>query len=219
LDGKRRHDWIPGVPVPVFVGLTCERLDDNMAAFLSESRFAEWLCELNSLAKVLRFFMGVPGGSKQEGTRQLERAISSGVLTPTIARIYLSLNLHRFDQQYARAIAFLAPVAEKYPTNPLFQPMLGDLHAELGRRTKHFCTIAPLLPFWSRMPPAARAFRHLLIPRRQQLQGQTLRASRSRESAIADTLNRDFIRGAARRGGRRAWRGGLAQRKRLGRLP
>jgi len=45
LPGVLRHEWIPGVPVPVFVGLTCERLDDNMAAFLSESRFAEWLCE------------------------------------------------------------------------------------------------------------------------------------------------------------------------------
>jgi alpha-1,6-mannosyltransferase len=44
LPGVLRHEWI-GVPVPVFVGLTCERLDDNMAAFLSESRFAEWLCE------------------------------------------------------------------------------------------------------------------------------------------------------------------------------
>ena len=45
LPGVLRHEWIPGVPVPVFVGLTCERLDDSMAAFLSESRFAGWLCE------------------------------------------------------------------------------------------------------------------------------------------------------------------------------
>ena len=91
---------------------------------------------LSSFAKMLRFFMGIPGGSKQEGLRQLERAISSGVLTPTIARIYLALNLHRYDQQYARALKFLAPVAEKYPGNPLFQLMLGDLHAKLGHKDK-----------------------------------------------------------------------------------
>jgi tetratricopeptide (TPR) repeat protein len=91
---------------------------------------------LGSFAKMMRFFMGIPGGSKQEGVRQLERAISSGVLTPTIARIYLTLNLHRYDQQYARALKFLAPVAEKYPANPLFQLMLGDLHAKLGHRDK-----------------------------------------------------------------------------------
>lgn len=91
---------------------------------------------LSSFARMLRFFMGIPGGSKQEGVRQLERAISSGVLTPTIARIYLALNLHRYDQQYARALETLAPVAEKYRGNPLFQLMLGDLHAKLGHKEK-----------------------------------------------------------------------------------
>jgi tetratricopeptide (TPR) repeat protein len=91
---------------------------------------------LSAFAKMLRFFMGIPGGSKQEGLRQLQRAISSGALTPTIARIYLALNLHRYDEQYARAIQFLAPVVERYPSNPLLQLMLGDLHAKLGHKDR-----------------------------------------------------------------------------------
>lgn len=91
---------------------------------------------LSAIAKMLRFFMGIPGGSKQDGLRQLEHAIADGVLTPTIARIYLSLNLHRYDEKYARAIAVLEPVAAKYPSNPLFQLMLGDLHAKLSHREK-----------------------------------------------------------------------------------
>lgn len=45
LSGVLRRGWIPGVPIPVIVGLTCERLDDNMAAYLSESRAAGRLCE------------------------------------------------------------------------------------------------------------------------------------------------------------------------------
>lgn len=45
LSGVLRRGWIPGVPIPVIVGLTCERLDDNMAAYLSESRAAVRLCE------------------------------------------------------------------------------------------------------------------------------------------------------------------------------
>ena len=89
---------------------------------------------LGSFAKMLRFFMGIPGGSKQEGLPQLERAMSSGELTASLARIYLALNLHRYDQQYARALEILTPVAEKYPSNPLFQLMVGDLHAKLGHR-------------------------------------------------------------------------------------
>ena len=91
---------------------------------------------LSSFARMLRFFMGIPSGSKQEGVRQLERAISSGALTPTVARIYLALNLHRYDQQYARALEFLAPVAQKYSSNPLFQLMIGDLQAKLGHKDR-----------------------------------------------------------------------------------
>src|SRR5262249_20199223 len=86
--------------------------------------------------KMLRFLMGIPGGSKQDGLRQLEHAIEHGTLTPAIARIYLSLNLHRYDEKYARAIEVLEPVASKYPGNPLFQLMLADLQAKLGRKAK-----------------------------------------------------------------------------------
>jgi tetratricopeptide (TPR) repeat protein len=91
---------------------------------------------LSAMAKMLRFFMGIPGGSKRDGLRQLESAIEHGTLTPTIARIYLSLNLHRYDERYARAIEVLEPVATKYPGNPLFQLMLADLHAKLGHKAK-----------------------------------------------------------------------------------
>ena len=86
------------------------------------------------MARVFRFFMGIPGGSKQEGVRLLEHAISGGVLTPNIARFYLAMNLHRYDQQYERALNVISPLAEKYPSNPLFQLARGDLYAKLGRK-------------------------------------------------------------------------------------
>jgi tetratricopeptide (TPR) repeat protein len=110
-------------------------LDPTLAdADLGLGLYNYYVDTLSSLAKLLRFFMGIPGGSKQEGMHQLEHAVASGALTPTIARIYLALNLHRYDQQYTRAIEFLAPVAEKYPSNPAFQLMLGDLHGKLGHK-------------------------------------------------------------------------------------
>jgi hypothetical protein len=89
---------------------------------------------LSALARFFRFFMGIPGGSKQEGVRLLERAIAKGVLTPNVARFYLALNLHRYDQQYEKALTVIGPLAEKYPTNPLFQLARGDLYAKLGRK-------------------------------------------------------------------------------------
>ena len=89
---------------------------------------------LSSMAKVLRFFMGIPGGSKQEGIRLLERDIAEGKLTSSAARFYLALNLHRYDQQYEKALTIIAPLTERYPTNPLFQLARGDLFGKLGRK-------------------------------------------------------------------------------------
>ena len=89
---------------------------------------------LSAIAKVLSFFMGIPGGNKQEGIRQLEHDIAQGVLTPAAARFYLSLNLHRYDQKYEKALLVIGPLVERYPSNPLFQLARGDLYAKLGRK-------------------------------------------------------------------------------------
>ena len=89
---------------------------------------------LSAAARVLRFFMGIPGGNKQEGIRQLERAIAEGDLTAAEARFYLAINLHNYDQKYQRALEVAGPLADKYPTNPLFQLIRGDLYAKLGRK-------------------------------------------------------------------------------------
>jgi tetratricopeptide (TPR) repeat protein len=89
---------------------------------------------LSAITKLLSFFMGIPGGNKQEGIRQLERVIAEGVLTPAAARFYLALDLHRYDQRYEKALAVIGPLVEKYPSNPLFQLARGDLYAKLGRK-------------------------------------------------------------------------------------
>jgi tetratricopeptide (TPR) repeat protein len=91
---------------------------------------------LSAIAKFLGFFMGIPGGSKQEGIRQLEHDMAEGVLTSSAARFYLALDLHRYDQQYERALAIIGPLVDKYPSNPLFQLARGDLYAKLGRKAQ-----------------------------------------------------------------------------------
>src|SRR5437899_12608014 len=85
---------------------------------------------LSAIAKILRFFMGIPGGSKQDGVRLLEHAIAQGALTSSVARFYLALNLHRYDQQYEKALSVLGQLAEKYPANPLLQLAGGDLYSK-----------------------------------------------------------------------------------------
>jgi tetratricopeptide (TPR) repeat protein len=89
---------------------------------------------LSSFVKFLGFFMGIPGGNKRDGIRQLQHAMADGVITPAAARFYLAMDLHRYDQQYEQALALIGPLAEKYPSNPLFQLARGDLYGKLARK-------------------------------------------------------------------------------------
>jgi len=89
---------------------------------------------LSTIARVLRFFMGIPGGSKEEGIRQLQLAMDHGQLTPTLARYYLAVCLHLYDQKYEQALQVATPLVEKYPENPIFRLARGDLYGKLGRK-------------------------------------------------------------------------------------
>jgi tetratricopeptide (TPR) repeat protein len=115
--------------------LRAKALDPDLAdADFGLGLYNYYVDTLSAIARILRFFMGIPGGSKQDGVRLLQHAISEGVLTPNVARFYLALNLHRYDQQYEKALNVLGPLVEKYPENPLFQLARGDLYAKLGRK-------------------------------------------------------------------------------------
>jgi hypothetical protein len=91
---------------------------------------------LSSIVKMLRFFMGIPGGSKQEGIRQLEDGANNGVMMRVIARFYLARNLRTFDLEYARAAGYMAPLVQQYPRNPAFLLMMGNLELEQGRNAE-----------------------------------------------------------------------------------
>ena len=91
---------------------------------------------LSAMAKVLRFFMGIPGGDKHVGMKQLERAMKDGELTRVEARFYLAKNLRNYDRDYERAMQVLEPLVAEYPQNPIFHLFLGDLNAKLNRKEK-----------------------------------------------------------------------------------
>jgi predicted negative regulator of RcsB-dependent stress response len=89
---------------------------------------------LSVLAKAMRFLMGIPGGTKEEGIRQLEKGMQEGQLSAVSARFYLALNLLNYEQKYDQALEVLTPLVQQYPSNPMFQLMHGDLNAKLGRK-------------------------------------------------------------------------------------
>ncbi len=134
LRGENRNTARAGVRAREHF-IRAKTLDVSLAdADMGLGLYNYYVDTLSATARVLRFFMGIPGGSKPEGVRLLEHAIADGVLTPDLARFYLALNLHRYDLQYEKALRVVGPLAEKYPANPLFQLARGDLYAKLGRK-------------------------------------------------------------------------------------
>jgi hypothetical protein len=110
-------------------------LDPSLAdADMGLGLYNYYVDTLSAIARVLRFFMGIPGGSKEDGIRQLQMAIDHGQLTPALARYYLAINLHLFDLKYEQALQAATPLVEKYPENPIFRLVRGDLYGKLGRK-------------------------------------------------------------------------------------
>jgi len=115
--------------------LRCLQLDPQMAdAYAGLGLYNYYVDTLSPIARLLRFFMGIPGGSKQEGIRQLALAMDKGELTRTGARFYLAKNLRMYERDYARSLEVLAPLIDEFPRNPIFRLIRGEVQAKLGHR-------------------------------------------------------------------------------------
>jgi tetratricopeptide (TPR) repeat protein len=114
--------------------LRCLELDPNMAdAYLGLGLYNYYVDTLSAMAKILRFFMGIPGGDKREGLRQLEIASTRGELTQVEARFNMAKNLRNYDFDYARAERAAAPLLTDHPENCIFLLLTGDIEQKLGR--------------------------------------------------------------------------------------
>jgi tetratricopeptide (TPR) repeat protein len=117
-------------------------LDPDMAdATAALGLYNYYVDTLSGIAKMLRFFMGIPGGNKEEGIRQMKVGIDRGVILAVDSRFYLAKNLRTYDQKYEEAVSVADPLVERYPRNPVFQLLVGNLYAELGRNaiaSQHF---------------------------------------------------------------------------------
>ena len=115
--------------------LRARALDPELAdADLGLGLYNYYVDTLSAVARILRFFMGIPGGSKKDGLKQLERAMTQGTLSHVEARFYVAKNLRNYDLDYERALAVVAPLTEQYPANPVFALLRGDVYAKLGRK-------------------------------------------------------------------------------------
>jgi tetratricopeptide (TPR) repeat protein len=134
MRGEGRNTARAGIRAREHLLRALESNPDLADADLGIGLYNYYIDTLSAAARVLRFFMGIPGGSKKDGIAELQRAIAEGVLVAPEARFYLAINLHNYDQQYERALEIIRPLVERYPSNPLFQLVEGDLFAKLGRK-------------------------------------------------------------------------------------
>lgn len=113
------------------------QLDPDMAdATAGLGLYNYYVDTLSAIAKILRFFLGIPGGNKDEGIRQMKIGMDRGALLAVDMRFYLARNLRTYDQRYEEALAVTEPLVARYPRNPIFQLLAGNLNVELGRNAK-----------------------------------------------------------------------------------
>jgi hypothetical protein len=91
---------------------------------------------LSGIVKVLRVLMGIPGGTKEDGVKQLEVGMNQGVLMGVDARFILARVLRQYDFKYEQALSIAEPLNMRYPRSPIFMLLVGNLHAELGHNAK-----------------------------------------------------------------------------------
>src|SRR2546427_237565 len=73
-------------------------LDPDLAdSYAGLGLYNYYVDTLSAMPRVLRFFMGIPGGDKRVGMRQLERAMKEGGRTRAEARLYLANSLGNCD--------------------------------------------------------------------------------------------------------------------------
>ncbi len=112
--------------------MRCVEMDPDMAdAYTGLGLYNYYVDTLSGMAKALRFMMGIPGGDKREGIRQLRMAISQGTLTRVEASFYLAKNLRIYEHDFPGAIEVITPLVTEYQQNPVFRLMLGDFQRDL----------------------------------------------------------------------------------------
>jgi hypothetical protein len=78
-------------------------------------------------AKVLRFLLLLPGGSREEGLAQMLRARERGRLLQGEADYQLHIIYLWYERQTPRALGLLRDLHQKYPRNPLFLGQIAEI--------------------------------------------------------------------------------------------
>jgi tetratricopeptide (TPR) repeat protein len=109
-------------------------LDSNLTdAYLGVGIYNYFVDTLSAIVKILRFFIGLPGGSRIEGLKQMQLAAEKGDLTRAEAKFYLAKDFSRpSERQFDRSLQLFHELAREYPHNPLWPMLISSLQCRMG---------------------------------------------------------------------------------------
>jgi len=80
-----------------------------------------------AIFRFLRFFLLLPGGDREDGLRQLERAAKLGVLVKGEAQYQIQILYLWYEHKSKEALDIIRLLQERYPHNPLFYQIEADV--------------------------------------------------------------------------------------------
>lgn len=109
-------------------------LDPSLTdAYLGVGIYNYFVDTLSAIVKILRFFIGLPGGSRVEGLKQMQLAAEKGDLTRAEAKFYLAKDFSRqSERQFDRSLQLFRELAHEYPHNPLWPMLIASLQCRMG---------------------------------------------------------------------------------------
>ena len=80
-----------------------------------------------ALFRFLRFFLLLPGGDREGGLEQLERASRLGLLVRGEAEFQIHVLYLWYERKSAEALALIRGLQQRYPRNPLFRQIEAEI--------------------------------------------------------------------------------------------
>jgi len=115
--------------------LRARALDPNLTdAYLGLGIYNYFVDTLSTIVKILSIFIGLPGGSRTEGLRQLQVCAEKGEMARAEAKFYLGKDYSRGNEkQYEKSLRRFQELQQEYPRNPLWPMLIGSLNFRLGK--------------------------------------------------------------------------------------
>jgi tetratricopeptide (TPR) repeat protein len=106
-------------------------------AYLGLGIYNYFVDTLPGIVKFLSMFIGLPGGSRSEGLKQLQLCAEKGEVGRPEAKFYLAKDYTRWNEkQYAKSQHLFGELQQEFPHNPLWPMLIGSLYFRLGNPQK-----------------------------------------------------------------------------------